>query len=156
MWRESAVSAAKRPITDWVTHPKAAKVRNNATPEQRDAEQHPAATQQQATCKTRHTSSVPWATSWYNTRCSTNMAHVCVTTVFQRVPATPWEHFLEEILATAKQEVASANVWWPDETVTSVWWANALTHIRCCSRFINRQWHQKLKQPTNQLKVLNL
>lgn len=31
--------------------------------------------------------------------------------VFQRAPVVLWEHFLEEIPATAKQEVVSANVW---------------------------------------------
>lgn len=36
---------------------------------------------------------------------------VCIFTVFQPVPAVLWEHFLEEIHATVKQEVVSVNVW---------------------------------------------
>ena len=63
---------------------------------------------------------------------------VCIFIVFQPVPAVLWEHFLEEIHATVKQEVVSVNVWWLEETVISVWWE--IWHITVVTK--DCQWHQ--------------
>lgn len=120
------------------------------TPAQRAAQQHTTSTQEQITHikpDKHHPRNIMSRVSlkvaglevplWES---HTNIVNVCIITAFQRVLAVLWEHFLEEIPATAKQEVASVNVWWPDETVTSVWWENT---------FVNSQWHQTGSQ-TNQ------
>lgn len=40
----------------------------------------------------------------------------------QRVPVTHWELCLEETPVIQTQESVSANVWWKDTTVISVWY----------------------------------